>query len=247
MVQDTHSCSQHCLVLEQVGLERAVNMKWWTSSCTNLNSSTACFRIVDEELKALIPARLARLVLHWALLCVVTDGDACKHIPQWVRLVAELSANSQNSCKKTNSRWMFHCNFHKQKGVTFQLSPNTGLRLFFTYFVFLSVLRVTYQLWNKTHTNTHPFNGPFSGTTQVSRYEKDKNQSGFYWSKRQWVAVASAGPYASLHLAPDRQPHQHPTTLFFTGRMPFLLPNQQRQGTEGKLWNKTVNTISTNT
>ena len=30
------------------------------------------------------------------------------------------------------------------------------------------------------------------------------NQSGFYWSKRQWVAVASAGPYASLHLAPDR-------------------------------------------
>jgi len=30
------------------------------------------------------------------------------------------------------------------------------------------------------------------------------NQSGFYWSKRQWVAVASAGPYASLHLAPGR-------------------------------------------
>jgi len=26
------------------------------------------------------------------------------------------------------------------------------------------------------------------------------------------VAVASAGPYASLHLAPDRQPCQHPTT-----------------------------------
>ena len=28
----------------------------------------------------------------------------------------------------------------------------------------------------------------------------------FYWSKRQWVAVASAGPYASLHLDPDRYP-----------------------------------------
>ena len=26
-----------------------------------------------------------------------------------------------------------------------------------------------------------------------------------------------------------RQPHQHPTTQFFTGRMPFLPPNQQRQ------------------
>ena len=41
------------------------------------------------------------------------------------------------------------------------------------------------------------------------------------------MAVASAGLYASLHLAPDRQPRQHPTTLFFTVRMPFLPPNQQ--------------------
>jgi len=46
------------------------------------------------------------------------------------------------------------------------------------------------------------------------------------------MAVASAGPYVSLHLAPDRQPCQHPTTQFFTGRMPFLPPNQQRQSTE---------------
>ena len=28
------------------------------------------------------------------------------------------------------------------------------------------------------------------------------------------MAAASAGPYASLHLAPDRQPRQHPTTRF---------------------------------
>ena len=44
--------------------------------------------------------------------------------------------------------------------------------------------------------------------------------------KRQWVAVAvaSAGPYASLHLDPDRQPHQQPTTLFFTGRCPSCHP-----------------------
>jgi len=43
-----------------------------------------------------------------------------------------------------------------------------------------------------------------------------------------WDAVASAGPYANnLHLAPDRQPHQHPITQFLT-----LLPNQQCQSTE---------------
>ena len=48
------------------------------------------------------------------------------------------------------------------------------------------------------------------------------------------MAVESAGPYASLHLAPDRKPRQHPTTKIITGRMPFLPPNQQRQSTEGK-------------
>jgi len=41
---------------------------------------------------------------------------------------------------------------------------------------------------------------------------------------------------AYIHLAPNRQPRQHPTTVFFTGQMPFLLPNQQRQSTEGLLW-----------
>jgi len=47
-------------------------------------------------------------------------------------------------------------------------------------------------------------------------------------------AVASAGPYANnLHLDPDRKPHQHLITQFFTGRMLFLTPNQQCQSTEG--------------
>jgi len=31
---------------------------------------------------------------------------------------------------------------------------------------------------------------------------------------------------------------QHPTTQFFTGQMPFLPPNQQRQSTEGIKKNK---------
>ena len=78
------------------------------------------------------------------------------------------------------------------------------------------------------HTCTHTFNGPGWAATR-----KVKPIWIFYWSKRQWVAVVSAGPYASLHLAPDRKPCQHPTTQFFTGRMPFLLPNQKRQSTGG--------------
>jgi len=48
------------------------------------------------------------------------------------------------------------------------------------------------------------------------------------------MTVASAGLYATSAPHPS-QPRQHPTTQFFTGRMPFLLPNQQRQSTEGKI------------
>jgi len=38
------------------------------------------------------------------------------------------------------------------------------------------------------------------------------------------VAVASAGPYASLHLAPDRQPRQHLTTQFLQAACPSCRP-----------------------
>ena len=48
------------------------------------------------------------------------------------------------------------------------------------------------------------------------------------------MTVASAGPYASLHLAPDNHASTPPLS-FFTGQMPFLPPNQQRQSTEGHL------------
>jgi len=42
------------------------------------------------------------------------------------------------------------------------------------------------------------------------------------------VAVASAGQYASLHLIPDNHANIPPLS-FFTGRMPFLPPNEQHQ------------------
>ena len=59
-----------------------------------------------------------------------------------------------------------------------------------------------------------------------------KNQSGFYWSKR----VSGSGiTWAICKYAPCSRQTNHTSTppLFFTGRMPFLSPNQQRQSTEG--------------
>jgi len=62
-------------------------------------------------------------------------------------------------------------------------------------------------------TNEHPFNGPFFGITQVSQYQKGKTNLDFTEARdREWQWH---GPHASMHLAPDRQPDQHPTSLSF--------------------------------
>jgi len=49
--------------------------------------------------------------------------------------------------------------------------------------------------------------------------------------------------HINLHLAPDRWPHQHPTTQSFTGQMPFLPPNQQCQSAEGSIKNFLITKI----
>ena len=88
-----------------------------------------------------------------------------------------------------------------------------------------------------THTHTHPFNGPFSGTTWVGRYQKGKpiwillKQESVSGSGISWARCKSAPRSRQINML---APH-HPTTQFFTGWMPFLLPNQQRQSTEGKI------------
>ena len=85
----------------------------------------------------------------------------------------------------------------------------------------------------KTH--THPFNGPFSGTTRVSRYQKGKTDLDFTEARDgewQWHQLGRIQVCRSL------QTDNHasiPPLSFITGRMPFLPPNQQRQCTEGNV------------
>jgi len=65
----------------------------------------------------------------------------------------------------------------------------------------------------------------------VSRYEKGKNQSGFTGaidSEWQWHHLA----ICNLHMAQTGNHASTPISVF-TGRMPFLPPNQQCQSTEG--------------
>ena len=82
-------------------------------------------------------------------------------------------------------------------------------------------------------THTHPFNGPFSGTTQVSQYQKSKTDLDFTEardSEWQWHQ------FGHMQVCTLLQTDNHASTpplCFFTGRMPFVSPNQQRQSTEG--------------
>jgi len=82
---------------------------------------------------------------------------------------------------------------------------------------------------------TNPFNGPLSGTTWVSRYQKGKTNLDFTGardSEWQWHQLGHMQVCTSL------QTDNHTSTpplSFFTGWMPFLPPNQQRQSTVGVL------------
>ena len=78
-------------------------------------------------------------------------------------------------------------------------------------------------------TQTHQFNGPLSRTTRVSRRQKGKTNLDFTEardSEWQWHQLGHRQVCTSLPTD-----NHAPTTQFFTGRMPFLPPNQQRQST----------------
>ena len=88
------------------------------------------------------------------------------------------------------------------------------------------------------HTHTHPFNGPLSRTTWVSRYQKGKTNLDFNEardSEWQWHQLGHM-QVCSVQCAPCSRQITTPTAhhSVFTGRMPFLPPSQQRQSTEGK-------------
>jgi len=85
-------------------------------------------------------------------------------------------------------------------------------------------------LFTRKHTHTHLFNGPLSRTIRVSWYQKVKP----IWILLKQETVSGSGiSWAICKSAPrSRQNHAStPPLSFFTGRMPFLPPNQQRQST----------------
>ena len=77
-----------------------------------------------------------------------------------------------------------------------------------------------------THTHTHPFNGPLSGTTRVGRYQKGKTNLDFTEardSEWQWhqldicksaprsEQISMPAPHCSVFYRPDALPATQPT------------------------------------
>ena len=112
------------------------------------------------------------------------------------------------------------CCLLRQLSLTLTVTPNPN---------FLQLVQAVHFL-HPAH--THPFNGPFSGTTRVSQYQKGKTNLDFTEardSEWQWHQLGHMQLCTSLHA--DNHAST-PPLKFFTGRMPFLPPNQQRQSTE---------------
>jgi len=82
-----------------------------------------------------------------------------------------------------------------------------------------------------THTHTR-LTARFSGTTRVNRYQKGKTNLDFTEaSKSEWQWQQLGHMQVCTSLQTDNHASTPPLS-FFTGLMPFLPPNQQRQSTE---------------
>jgi len=90
----------------------------------------------------------------------------------------------------------------------------------------VSKSKLVYSSFTFVDNNTH---------TQVSGYQKDKANLDFTEARdSEWQWHHLSHMQVCISLQTDRgSNHASTTPLFFSGRVPFLTPNQQRQSTEG--------------
>ena len=86
-------------------------------------------------------------------------------------------------------------------------------------------------LITQTHTHTHPFNGPLSRTTRVSRYQKERTNLDFTEardSEWQWHQLGHMQVCTSL------QTDNHPTDQFLQARCPSRHPTNSVKALKAK-------------
>jgi len=92
---------------------------------------------------------------------------------------------------------------------------------------------------NHTHTHTQPFNGPFSGTTQVNRYQKGKTNLDFTEARDcewQWHQLGHMQVCTSLQT--DNHAKTPPLSLLQAG-CPFCRPTNSVKALKA-LCNQTI-------
>jgi len=80
------------------------------------------------------------------------------------------------------------------------------------------------------NTHTHPFNGPFSGTTQVSRYQKGRTNLDFSEardSEWQWHHLGHMQVFTSLQ--PDNRTSTPPLSFYRPDALPAAQPTASKQ------------------
>jgi len=94
-------------------------------------------------------------------------------------------------------------------------------------------MHATMQIADKTHTHTHPFNGPFSGTTRVSRFKKGKTNVDFTEardSEWQWHQLGHMQVCTSL----QRDNHaSNPPLSFLQAGCPSCRPTNSVKALKG--------------
>ena len=158
------------------------------------------------------------LFVMWYMLFYYIYNNFCMEVVYWLSIMLQLYTVSQKN-KTPNS-----CQYVTTLPCEIWMSKN-GDNLKY-------VLYTHTRTHTHTHTHTHPFNGFFPGLPRWAGTRKEKP----VWNLLKQETVSGSGiSWAVCKSAPrSRQittPAPHPSV--FTGRMPFLPPDQQRQSTEG--------------
>jgi len=91
-----------------------------------------------------------------------------------------------------------------------------------------------------THTHTHPFNGPMSGTTRVSQYQKGKSNLNFTEardSEWQWHQLGH------MQVCTSRQTYNHTSTpplSFLQAGCPSCRPTKSVKALKAKGWSSST-------
>jgi len=106
---------------------------------------------------------------------------------------------------------------------------------------------VTRIVKKNTHTHIHPFNGPFSRNTQVSRYQKGKTNLDFTEARdSEWQRHQLGRMQLCTSLQTDNHASTPPLLSFLQARCPSCCPTNSFKALRQKIWKKNKNKYKIN-